>query len=130
MRIGKILERLAQKREEVAIYGLGFVVLVAGVSKFFEPGVWAAYEPGFVTQFSPVDATIHMYMAGIVESAAGIMLFLRKRVFEVSAFLTFWLAGITAGVLSMGFWSIALRDLGLVFLTVYVALHAYDAEEN
>lgn len=114
----------------MALYGLASLILVAGVSKFFRPGVWAAYEPVFVTKLSPVSATTHMYVAGFIESFAGILLFLRKRILAVSTFLTFWLLAITIGVLSLGFWSIALRDVAWVILAAFVALNAYESEEN
>jgi hypothetical protein len=125
-----VLERLEDGEELLPVYGLGILVLLAGASKFVSPGVWAAYEPTVVARLSPVSATTHMYVAGAVESIAAVLILLRKKVFEVSAFLTVWLTGITLGVLSLGFWSIALRDLAWVLLAAYVALNAYEGEEN
>jgi hypothetical protein len=130
MPLENYLEWLQERRELLPVYGLGLLILLAGASKFLQPGVWAAYEPEFVAQLSPVPATVHMYVAGAVESIAGILLLSRKRVFGVSVFLAFWLAGITLGVLSMGFWSIALRDVAWVILAFHVALSASHAEEN
>lgn len=106
---------------------LGFSVLpiLFGVDKFYNWMVdWPKYLwvgiPNFFGRYiSNVTPQHFMYAVGVIEIAAGVLVFLFPRI--ASYILSLWLAGIVADlvVLSVanghaaGFWDIALRDFGL-----------------
>lgn len=119
------LEELYGYREFVMLYGLAFIALAAGISKFTHPGLWIGFEPqwlrsllGFLTN------TQSIYLAGGAETVAGALLAYRYRIRLVASLLAVWLLTITVMVASLGLWTIALRDLGLVFLAYAVAADA------
>jgi hypothetical protein len=74
---------------------------------------WTVYlAPGF-DAIIPGDATTAMYIVGVIEIAAGILVAVAPRIgaYVVAA----WLAGIILNLLILpGFYDIALRDFGLL----------------
>lgn len=86
---------------------------------------WTIFLPGFVTDI--VDGSVVMGIAGASEILIGIGVWLRPRIFGylVAAWLTVII--VTLAIIG-GFWSIALRDLGL--LLAAVALGALAREHS
>jgi hypothetical protein len=74
---------------------------------------WTIYlAPGF-DAIIPGDATMAMYIVGVIEIAAGILVAAAPRIgaYVVAA----WLAGIIVNLLILpGFYDVALRDFGLL----------------
>jgi uncharacterized membrane protein YphA (DoxX/SURF4 family) len=91
----------------------GLIPIIAGVDKFTNLLVdWSGYLSPFATELLPVGATTFMYAVGIIEIIAGILVlsrFTRLGAFVVSA----WLAAIALNLVTMGYYDIAVRDVGL-----------------
>lgn len=110
---------------------IGYVVLPLwmGIDKFVKvlnPD-WPGYLAPWVVHLAPFSAQTAMYLVGVVEIAAGIMVLLKPRyaAYVVAA----WLAGIIVNLLTYsGFYDVALRDFGLLIGALALALLAatYD----
>ena len=102
-------------RQAFSILRLGFTVapILAGLDKFFHVLVnWDQYLSPTVNNLVGGNGHAFMLVAGVIEIAAGIGVFLRPRIFAyvVSA----WLLGIIVNLLLIpGYFDVALRDLGL-----------------
>ncbi len=104
---------------------IGFTVapILFGLDKFFN---WMTYWPkylwvGFPHFFGHVSSLHFMYAVGVVEIAAGILVFLVPRF--APYVVTAWLAGIVTNLVIYSwaegghtrvYWDIALRDFGLM----------------
>lgn len=91
--------------------------IVFGLDKFFNllthPHHWSMYLAGWINDIVPGNADQCMYVVGIVEIAAGVLVAVAPRIgaWVVAA----WLAGIIIDLLTLsGFYDIALRDFGLL----------------
>jgi uncharacterized membrane protein len=73
---------------------------------------WTMYLAPVVTSVIPLPAQTIMYVVGVVEILAGVMVALRPRF--GSALVAAWLLGIIINLLVLGsFYDVALRDFGL-----------------
>jgi uncharacterized membrane protein YphA (DoxX/SURF4 family) len=95
---------------------IGFTVapIVFGLDKFFNVLVdWERYlAPEFV-DLTGWDAASLMYVVGVIEIAAGLLVAVRPRIGAVV--VAAWLAGIIVNLLMIGdYYDIALRDFGLL----------------
>ena len=94
----------------------GFTALpiLAGADKFFHVLVnWDQYLAPAVTNLLPVSGHTFMLAVGVIEIAAGILVFAWPR---VGAFVVaLWLLGIIVNLLmhTTGYYDVALRDFGL-----------------
>jgi len=94
---------------------IGFTVapIAFGLDKFFNVLVdWPQYLAPVIVRNSPWSAQGTMYVVGIIEIVAGLVVLLRPRFggYLVAA----WLAGIIVNLLLIpGYYDIALRDFGL-----------------
>ena len=88
--------------------------ILFGLDKFFNLLVdWTAYLAPIATQAVPLEPRTFMYVVGVVEIAAGILVALRPRI--GSLVVALWLAGIIVNLLVLGdFFDVALRDFGLM----------------
>ena len=89
--------------------------IIFGLDKFFDLLIndWAVYLAPEFDQIIPGTAHQAMLMVGVIEIAAGLIVWFRPRIggFVVAA----WLAGIILNYLLIGdFYDIALRDFGLL----------------
>ena len=74
---------------------------------------WTVYLAPWINDFVPGDAATAMYVVGVVEILAGILVAVAPRIGAYVVAL--WLAGIIVNLLTMpGFYDIALRDFGLL----------------
>lgn len=93
----------------------GFIALpvLAGLDKFFDLLVnWDQYLTPLVTRTLPITAHSFMYVVGVIEIAAGILVALWPRIGAYVVAL--WLWGIILNLLLIpGYYDIALRDFGL-----------------
>lgn len=103
--------------------------ILFGLDKFFNVMVdWEQYLAPWINDIIPGSASDAMYLVGVIEIVAGIVVGLRPRygAYLVAA----WLAGIVVNLLTYsGYYDIALRDFGLMLAALTLARLAsvYDA---
>lgn len=108
-------------RDEVALYGLATVFIVAGLTKLSNPSMWLGFEPVWLQNLVPFSPTEFVYVTGGFETVLGTVIGMRWRSRITASIASIWLMGITFTVASMSLWTIALRDFGLVVLAYSVA---------
>lgn len=94
---------------------IGFAALpvIAGLDKFLHLLVdWDQYLAPLAAQLLPVTGHTFMLAVGVIEIAAGLLVFFRP---QIGAYVvTLWLWGIIVNLLLIpGFYDVALRDFGL-----------------
>lgn len=111
---------------------VAFVVapILFGIDKFFN---WMTYWPGYLWVgfphfFGHVSSLHFMYAVGVVEMAAGVLVFLLPRF--APYVVAGWLGGIVTNLVIVSaargghanvFWDIALRDFGLLLAALALA---------
>lgn len=88
----------------------GLLPIVAGVDKFTNLLTdWADYLSPAAVQVLPFSAQIFMYLVGIIEIAAGILVLVKPRIgaYVVCA----WLVAISLNLIARGLFDVAVRDL-------------------
>jgi len=122
------VERLCDRRLDIAAYGLALMFLLAGVSKFIVLNQWIGYTPGWLVAVAPVGAATLMHVASVVEIglAVGLTVGWKRHVLAMLGVL--WLAQITVMTGRMEIYDVAIRDLGLTAYAAVVALMAYVEE--
>ena len=74
---------------------------------------WPMYLAPWIDGILPGDASTVMYIVGVIEIAAGILVAVAPRIGAYVVAL--WLAGIIVNLLTLpGFYDVALRDFGLL----------------
>lgn len=88
--------------------------IIFGLDKFTNIlADWTIYLAPQATAIVPIPAQTFMYVVGVVEIAAGIIVAVRPRL--GSLVVAAWLAGIIINLLLLGsFYDVALRDFGLM----------------
>ncbi|KZS69709.1 MAG: DoxX family membrane protein [Mycobacterium pseudokansasii] len=107
--------------------------VVFGLDKFFNllthPHHWSMYLAGWIDNLVPGTADQYMYLVGVIEIAAGVLVALVPRfgAWVVAA----WLAGIILDLVTgPGFYDVALRDFGLLAGAVALARLAEGAHRG
>ncbi|EWT01486.1 membrane protein [Intrasporangium oryzae NRRL B-24470] len=92
--------------------------IVFGADKFTHLLVdWDRYLAPAIANLSPLSVHQTMYVVGVIEIIAGILVALRPRI--GSLVVGAWLAGIIVNLLLIpGYYDIALRDFGLLLAAV------------
>jgi uncharacterized membrane protein YphA (DoxX/SURF4 family) len=109
---------------------LAFTVapIAFGLDKFFNVLVdWPIYLAPWVNDVMPGSGQDFMYVVGVVEILAGVLVALKPR--YGAPLVAAWLAGIIVNLLTVpGFYDVALRDFGLLLgaLTLARLALAYD----
>lgn len=107
---------MSRAQEAYSLLLLGFVAapILAGLDKFFYlMADWDKYVAPFLETLVGGQASTLMLVAGVVEVAAGIGVWIRPRIF--SYVVAAWLGAIILNLLLIpGFFDVALRDLGLL----------------
>jgi hypothetical protein len=102
---------------------LGFTVLpiLMGLDKFFNLLTdWEQYLAPWVVGLLPFSAHTAMLIVGVVEIAAGVMVWLKPR--YAAYVVALWLTGIIINLLTLsGFYDVALRDVGLLLAALTLA---------
>jgi hypothetical protein len=120
------------ERQAYLLLRTAFVVapILFGLDKFFNVMVdWPDYLAGWVNDIAPGSAQGLMYLVGVVEILAGLLVAVAPRIgaYVVAA----WLAGIVINLLTldpMTHYDVALRDVGLLLAALALArLAATDA---
>lgn len=89
----------------------GLVPIIAGLDKFAHIlADWHKYLAPIVTDILPVGAHTFMYIVGIIEIIAGVIVFVKPKL--GSLIVGFWLIGIAINLLLTGqYFDIAVRDV-------------------
>lgn len=100
------------------VYGL--FPVVAGVDKFTNIlATWPDYVPAVIAELLPVAPQTFMYVVGVIEIAAGIIVFWRT---EYGAYLVAaWLTAIAVTQVIGGNFDIAVRDIWIAVGAVALA---------
>lgn len=95
--------------------------IVAGLDKFTNVLVtWTEYLPAAVADSLPVEAQTFMYLVGVIEIVAGLVVL--SRYTEYGAYLVAaWLVAIAATVSLGGHYDVAVRDLVMTVGAVALA---------
>lgn len=81
---------------------------------------WTDYLAPWINDLVPGSAQTAMYLVGVVEIAAGILVFLLPR--WGGYVVALWLAGIIINLLTLsGYYDVALRDFGLLVAALALA---------
>ena len=85
-----------------------------GLDKFFNLMTdWPGYLAPWVDKLIPGTAQQFMYVVGVIEIVAGLLVAVRPRI--GAAVVALWLAGIITNLLILGnYYDVALRDFGLL----------------
>jgi len=125
--IGRLTGRTGDPADQAfMLLRTGFTVapILFGLDKFFNVMAdWPVYLAGFVNDLVPGDAQTAMYIVGVIEIVAGLLVAVRPRIggLVVAA----WLAGIIINLLILGnFYDVALRDFGLLLAALALSLLA------
>ena len=104
--------------------------ILFGIDKFFDYMVsWDAYLAPGIASLSPFSVHTTMYVVGVVEIAAGVLVALWPRI--GAPIVALWLLGIIVNLLLLGgHLDIALRDLGLCLAAVALARLSVAVENN
>ena len=88
--------------------------ILFGLDKFFNVMTdWPNYLAPWIDGILPGSAATAMYIVGVIEIAAGILVAVAPRIGAYVVAL--WLAGIIVNLLTLpGFYDVALRDFGLL----------------
>jgi uncharacterized membrane protein YphA (DoxX/SURF4 family) len=91
-------------------YTYGLVPIVAGLDKFTHLLTdWSKYLAPVVTDLLPFRADMFLYLVGVVEVLAGILVLLKPKI--GSLVVSLWLMGIALNLLLTGqYYDIAVRD--------------------
>ena len=103
-------------------FGLAFVLIYAGVASFIHPLDWIGFVPSWIGKFGVSrELALHLHAAG--EIALGAWLLSNWKIRWAG-----WLAAadmvviILANGLGAGIFLITFRDVGLLFMALYLAV--------
>jgi uncharacterized membrane protein YphA (DoxX/SURF4 family) len=106
----------ARHRQAFLLLRTVFVVapILFGLDKFTNLLTdWTMYLAPVATSVVPLPAQTIMYIVGVVEIVAGVVVAVRPRI--GSAIVALWLLGIIINLIVLGsFYDVALRDFGLL----------------
>lgn len=105
--------RPAQQAYRILHFAFTAAPVIAGLDKFFHLLCnWDQYLAPWIAALSPVGGHTLMLLAGVVETAAGILVAVKPRI--GAPLVSAWLCLIMLNLITMGsYLDVALRDLGL-----------------
>ena len=104
--------------------GLAGVIMWFGISQLSNQGMWVGLIPAWATSLSGLSAGALVRLNGIFEVGAAILLAIGWGVRWVAALLFLHLLTIVS---DLGLTAVGIRDVGLSFAMLSVALHGSDA---
>jgi len=120
-----VQEKIVERKDKLPVYGLSMFMLIAGISKFLILDFWIGYEPQFIIDLLPATARQLTLIGGVFEAVLGALLLSRKRTFHTASIISLWLWIITFRMAELGLWDLAIRDLGLTFYALSIAVENY-----
>lgn len=117
------IQRLQMAAPIVLRLALAAVFAWFGVTQLMNPGAWVGMVPDWATAFSGMPADTIVSLNGVFEVAASALL--------AAGFLVRWVALVLAAHLfvittSIGLTPTGIRDFGLSFATLAIALYGND----
>ena len=106
---GTATDRVSNVRN-LLMYTYGIVPIVAGLDKFTHLLTdWSKYLAPVMADIIPFQADTFMYIVGVIEIIAGILVFVKPKI--GSLIVGLWLVGIAINLLLTGqYYDIAVRD--------------------
>lgn len=106
---GTVTDRVSKVRN-LLMYTYGIVPIVAGLDKFTHLLTnWSKYLAPVMADIIPFQADTFMYIVGVIEIIAGILVFVKPKI--GSLIVGLWLVGIAINLLLTGqYYDIAVRD--------------------
>lgn len=99
-----------KQSQTILKYVFGIVPIVAGLDKFFNVLVdWTQYLPSLVANMLPFSPQTFMYVVGVIEILAGVLVLTRTKygAYVVAA----WLVLIALNAAIAGYYDVAVRDV-------------------
>ena len=124
----------AVETRALARWGLGVMLVLAGVHKLLAPGVWASYVTDWLAPWLLVSPRLFMLLNGPPEILVGVLVLTDRYVAPATAVAAVSLPA-TVGYLALvaitdgHFVDILIRDVGLTALAWVVLLDALDSVE-
>lgn len=118
------IESLSALAPTVLRVALSAVYLWFGFSQILNSQAWTAFIPEWAVALSGLEALTVVHLNGVFEIVAGFLLVFGVAVRPVATLLFLHLAVIT---FDLGWGPIGVRDFGLSFATLAVALYGPDA---
>jgi hypothetical protein len=116
------------KVQTLLIFTYGLVPILAGLDKFTHLLTdWSKYLAPVVTDILPLQADTFMYIVGVIEVVAGIIVFVKPKL--GSLVVGFWLVGIAINLLLTGqYFDVAVRDVVMAVgaFSLYLLLGAKE----
>ena len=116
------------KVRTLLIFTYGLVPVLAGLDKFTHLLTdWSKYLAPVVTDILPLQADTFMYIVGVIEVVAGIIVFVKPKL--GSLVVGFWLVGIAINLLLTGqYFDVAVRDVVMAVgaFSLYLLLHVKE----
>lgn len=115
--------------DDVARWGLGLVILFAGVHKLLDPGAWAVYVVPWLAALLPMTPEEFMLLNGLLEPPFAAALLADRYAAPAAAFVALSLGAtatylIVVALTTGDFWDVVVRDIGLTALAVAVAIRS------
>jgi len=98
----------------VARIGIAAVFLWFGIDKFIHPVNWIGWVPLWMQALIPMSLVGFMYIQGVIETVAGIMLLVGYNVRLASFIAVVTLLGVELAMVGTGQSEMMLRDAGLL----------------
>jgi hypothetical protein len=109
--VGALAVKSIYRAFQILRVGFTVIPIVAGVDKFFHFLVdWDKYLPPFINQLTGGRGQELMFMAGAIEIAAGVGVWLKPKIFAYV--VAGWLLLIIVNLLIISNYDTALRDFG------------------
>ena len=99
--------------------GLGLVFTWFGLDKLINPSNWLGYITPKVAQFIFINLNSFIFILGIIEIMLGILLIIGLYTRIVALIMAIHL---TLVIISIGFNDVAVRDIGLLSIALYLSL--------
>jgi len=129
MGMTEVQEWLVTHRPAMARHGLGIVLVLVGLHKAVNPGIWASYvAPQFYGL--GLDWTMLMQYSSVVEAGIGLGLMSGwyRRLFSLLAIASILVVVLNL-VIAGSFVDLIIRDVGLLMLSLIVLADAFDERQ-
>lgn len=106
-------------------FGVGLVFLLLGIDQFIHTAEWTGYLPEWFINLLPAWHTPEQFMIinGILDCTIGLLILIGIYTRIVAMFAVLHLFGV---IISLGYNDVAIRDIGIMFATLAIALYGMD----
>lgn len=103
-------------------FGLGLIFFWFGVDKFIHPTFWISYVPPWAVPLIPLSLESFNIVQGVVETIIGTLLIVGLWRQSVAGIAGLIMIPIIIATFSLGLYDIAVRDIGLFFVALSLAV--------